>query len=77
LACAVAGKAATIHGCLIAFGYSILITLQAFLNIGVATKAIPPTGITLPFFSYGGSSALFIFIAAGLFAVRIQNPESG
>lgn len=62
----VAGKAATIHGCIIAFGYTILITTQAFLNIGVATKAIPPTGITLPFFSYGGTSTLFFFIAIGL-----------
>ena len=62
----VSGKAATIHGCLIAFGYTMLITIQAFLNIGVATKAIPPTGITLPFFSYGGTSTMFFFIAIGL-----------
>lgn len=62
----VASKAATTHGCLIAFGYSFLISLQAFLNIGVATKAIPPTGITLPFFSYGGTSTIFFFIAVGL-----------
>ncbi len=62
----VSSKAATIHGCLIAFGYTMLITIQAFLNIGVATKAIPPTGITLPFFSYGGTSTMFFFIAIGL-----------
>ena len=62
----IAGKAATLHGCVIAFGYTLLITVQAFLNIGVATKAIPPTGITLPFFSYGGTSTLFFFIAIGL-----------
>jgi len=62
----VASKAATIHGCLISFGYSILIAVQAFLNIGVATMAIPPTGITLPFFSYGGTSSLFFFIGIGL-----------
>ncbi len=62
----IAGKAATIHACLISFGYTMLIAVQAFLNIGVATKAIPPTGITLPFFSYGGTSTLFFFIAIGL-----------
>lgn len=62
----VASKAATIHGCLIAFGYSVLISLQAYLNIGVATNAIPPTGITLPFFSYGGTSTTIFFIGIGL-----------
>jgi len=62
----IASKAATIYSSLIAFGYSILISLQAFLNIGVATKAIPPTGITLPFFSYGGTSTIFFFFAVGL-----------
>ncbi len=61
----VAAKASSIHSSLIAFGFSILITLQAFLNIGVATKAIPPTGITLPFFSYGGTSAIFFMLAVG------------
>lgn len=62
----IAGKAATIHGCLIAFGYSVLITLQAFLNIGVATMTIPPTGVTLPFFSFGGTSTIFFLTAIGL-----------
>ncbi|MBO4474656.1 MAG: cell division protein FtsW [Clostridiales bacterium] len=47
-------------------GYTTLITLQAFLNIGVAIGAIPPTGITLPFFSYGGTANFFFMIAVGL-----------
>lgn len=61
----IASKASSIHGLIVAFGFSILITLQAFLNIGVATKAIPPTGISLPFFSYGGTSAVFFYFAVG------------
>ena len=62
----IANKAANVHSALIAFGYSALIALQAFLNIAVATNKIPPTGITLPFFSYGGSAALFFFFGIGM-----------
>jgi cell division protein FtsW len=51
---------------LVAFGFSGIITLQAFLNIGVATGLLPPTGISLPFFSYGGSSTTFFLIGIGL-----------
>ena len=47
-------------------GYTTLITIQAFLNIGVAINAIPPTGITLPFFSYGGTANCFFMIAVGM-----------
>lgn len=47
-------------------GYTSLLTLQAFLNIGVATGAIPPTGITLPFFSYGGTANFFFMISVGM-----------
>ena len=47
-------------------GYTALLTLQAFLNIGVATGAIPPTGITLPFFSYGGTANFFFMISVGM-----------
>lgn len=61
----VAKKAANIHGMLIAFGFSIYITIQAFLNIAVATDLIPPTGITLPFFSYGGTSTVIFILCVG------------
>ena len=47
-------------------GYTTLLTLQAFLNIGVAIGAIPPTGITLPFFSFGGTANFFFMIAVGM-----------
>jgi cell division protein FtsW len=36
------------------------------LNIAVATRTIPSTGISLPFFSYGGTSNLFFMLAIGL-----------
>jgi len=51
---------------ILAVGYTTLIVLQAFLNIGVAMGVVPPTGITLPFFSAGGSANLFFLVAVGL-----------
>ncbi len=43
-------------GTLLIVGIITLLGTQTFLNIGVATNAIPTTGISLPFFSYGGTA---------------------
>jgi len=40
--------------------------MQAFLNIAVVTNSIPNTGITLPFFSYGGSALIILLAEMGL-----------
>ncbi len=53
-------------GRLLAVGLSLLITVQAFINMGVVSGALPTTGIPLPFISYGGSSLLTNMIAAGI-----------
>jgi len=62
----VAWRARNVFSRIMAVGYTCLIAIQAFFNIGVAVGAIPPTGITLPFFSYGGTANLFFLIAVGL-----------
>lgn len=51
---------------LAAAGMTIMITFQAAINIGVVCGALPVTGITLPFISYGGTSLLFTMIGVGV-----------
>lgn len=47
-------------------GLSLTLAVQVFINIGVVSGALPVTGITLPLFSYGGSSLIINFISFGL-----------
>lgn len=61
----ITSRAGNTFSALLAGGYTMLISIQAFLNIGVATHTLPPTGISLPFFSYGGTSNLFFLLAIG------------
>src|SRR5262249_23930842 len=53
-------------GRLVAVGVVSLLAGQTFLNLLVAVKLMPVTGVTLPFISYGGSSLVASFMAAGL-----------
>ena len=43
---------------MLATGITVQICLQAVLNIAVVTNTIPNTGISLPFFSYGGTAIM-------------------
>ncbi len=45
-------------GTLTAAGLTTLLAVQVFLNMGVVSNLLPPTGISLPFFSYGGTALL-------------------
>ena len=54
---------------LLAFGLTAMFAMQTLVIIGGVTKAIPLTGITLPFVSYGGSSVVGSFILTGLLLV--------
>lgn len=59
----IAMNAPDMFGCLLASGITIMLALQVILNIAVVTSSMPPTGITLPFVSYGGN-ALMLFMGA-------------
>lgn len=50
----------------LSFGISALLLIQAFVNIGVVIGLIPVTGVTLPFFSYGGSSLVINMFMIGI-----------
>lgn len=62
----IAKKAPDSYTGLLAFGITTKIALQVLLNIGVVTNTLPNTGISLPFFSYGGSSLIMLFIEMGV-----------
>jgi rod shape determining protein RodA len=62
----VATRARDTFGVLLAFGLTAMIFCQVLVNVGMATGSLPVVGITLPFFSYGGSSLLASMIAIGL-----------
>jgi cell division protein FtsW len=51
---------------LMVIGILVKMGLQVLLNVAVVTNSIPNTGISLPFFSYGGSSLLMLFIEMGI-----------
>ncbi len=62
----IASEADTLFGSLTAVGITVHVGLQAFLNIGVVTGTIPNTGVTLPFFSYGGSALVVLLCEMGI-----------
>lgn len=53
-------------GMLLATGITSLLVLQALLHAAVIVSAVPPTGVTLPFISYGGSSIVTTMGAVGI-----------
>jgi rod shape determining protein RodA len=53
-------------GAILAFGLVAIFFWQIFVNVGGALGLLPVTGVTLPFFSYGGSAIVMNFIAVGL-----------
>lgn len=62
----IAMRAKDKFGSLLALGLTFQVGLQAMLNIWVVTNTIPNTGISLPFFSYGGTSLLILLAEMGI-----------
>ena len=53
-------------GTLLVVGFTTQLAVQVFLNIGVVTGLLPTTGISLPFFSYGGTALLIQLAEMGV-----------
>ena len=67
-----------LYGALLATGITTWLVLQAMINIGANTGAIPYTGVPLPFISFGGSSLVVSLAAVGVLlniSRYIQEPE--
>lgn len=62
----VALRCPDLYGTVIGVGIVGLFAIQSFINIGGVTGAIPITGVTLPFISYGGSSILACLMSMGV-----------
>ncbi len=54
------------YTCLVCAGITTLLALQVFLNVAVVTNLLPCTGISLPFFSYGGTALLIQLAEMGI-----------
>lgn len=53
-------------GTMLSVGLTTQVGLQALLNIAVVTNTIPNTGISLPFFSYGGTALMMLLAQMGV-----------
>jgi len=74
----VARQAPDLFGGLLAAGICLWIAYDAMLNIAVMTAIAPPTGVPLPFISFGGSSLVTAMMGMGLvLSVSRQTARSG
>ncbi len=71
----IAFKAREPFGLLLGSGITFLIGLQAAINIGVVTGALPNKGLPLPFLSYGGSNLLMVLTSVGLLLSITRHTE--
>ena len=67
-------------GALLIVGVITQVAVQVFLNISVVTNLLPPTGISLPFFSYGGTALIIQLVEMGVVlgvSRQIPAPRAG
>ena len=62
----VARRAETPFHCYVCVGMAAMLIFQTIVNIGMCLFVMPVIGLTLPFFSYGGSSLLTLYAAMGV-----------
>jgi cell division protein FtsW len=68
-------KSPRAFGALLAFGLSLSMVIQAFINMGVAVNIFPVTGLPLPLVSMGGTSLWFNSLAFGIILSVSRNIE--
>ena len=74
----VARNAQTPLHCYICVGMAAMLIYQTVINIGMCLFVMPTIGVTLPFFSYGGSSLLTLFAAMGVVSgIKKRSPMTG
>lgn len=62
----VAMNAPDAFGSMVAIGITSLVAVQVIINVAVVTSSMPVTGMPLPFFSYGGTSLMFLMSGIGV-----------
>ena len=69
----IAMRARDRFGMLLGFGVTVIIALQAAINIGVTTSLLPNKGLPLPFISYGGTNLVFCLLGVGILVNIYRN----
>ena len=64
--CKAAMNAPDLYGMMLATGISVMIGVQVCINIAVVTSSMPPTGVILPFVSYGGNALMLLMGLMGI-----------
>lgn len=64
--CKAAMNAMDYYGMMLATGISVMIGIQVCINIAVVTSSMPPTGVILPFVSYGGNALMLLMGLMGI-----------
>lgn len=73
----IAYKSSDNLGCYICFGFIGMVASQAIFNLGMCLSILPVMGVTLPFFSAGGSSAACLYLGLGLVQSVYMQKDDG